>query len=452
MNKLNGRSFCLFVAFSGMMAVNNLSGDVIYQESGGRVVGEGEYYSWRTYEGAASNSWYVVPDESAGAGTFTNARNNAFIQSLPDNGIGGSPMVPPSVSYQMEIYTPGTYRLYLRWGCNISVGGGGNSDSIFVDIEELKDGTAGSYSSPSNQIPDWHELTGIGDAGDDFAVNPWRSWGAAEADVAGAAGRNADWVIPEAGIYTLRISQREDGSAMDAFVFQRTSLSVPTGDGPVMSSLQKTRYMTNAVHDTYIRRDNGTNPLQGTNTFMYVKNDTSIENSNLDRQTYLRFDISHLPDPPEGLSITNVALNIDLIDEGIGTNHQIYVAVIDEDATAEHFDELTLSTSVNSPSSNDVFTSANDEAVNQSKIYGGAPVGSFTISSSLQNKTITFSSRALLHAVQEDTDGVLSLVLYRTMDHSSTDRFASKEHETLRPPCLDVVYGNPIAGTVILIM
>ena len=43
------------------------------------------------------------------------------------------------------------------------------------------------------------------------------------------------WVINDPGIYTLRFSQREDGSAVDAFVFQLSNLPPPTGTGPPQS-------------------------------------------------------------------------------------------------------------------------------------------------------------------------------------------------------------------------
>lgn len=43
-----------------------------------------------------------------------------------------------------------------------------------------------------------------------------------------------------------------------------------------------------------------------------------------------------------GMALTNASLSIDLIAEGIGTNHTIYVAAIAENATAEMFAESNL--------------------------------------------------------------------------------------------------------------
>lgn len=102
----------------GVVALDYVSADVTYYEKDGMVVGEGEIYSSRTYKlssvNTVSNSWYIMLDEDVGAGSITNARRGAYIQALPDNGVGGSPNGPPEITDKMYISTPGTYRLYLR--------------------------------------------------------------------------------------------------------------------------------------------------------------------------------------------------------------------------------------------------------------------------------------------------------------------------------------------------
>lgn len=200
---------------------------VIYQESGGMVVGEGEIFSNRVPASQGDN-WLIVTDEDPGAGTINGARGDGrYVQSLPDQaGNGGGPNNPPEIQYQMKIDTPGTYKLYLRWGNNQNVGGGGNSDSIFVDVMELKDGTG----SP-NAIADWYELEG------NSGTFRWDGGGEAEVNSAGAANNDITWDILTAGLYTLRITQREDGSAVDAWAFMLDNLPAPTGDGPAMSQL-----------------------------------------------------------------------------------------------------------------------------------------------------------------------------------------------------------------------
>ena len=148
----------------------------------------------------------------------------------------------------------------------------------------------------------------------------------------------------------------------------------------------------------------------------------------------------------EKMVLTNATFKIDLVNEGSGTNHAIYVAVIAEEAAAENFSETNLW-----PGVNDVWDDTVDEAVDVSKIYGGAPVGSFDVSTNLENKTVGFSTRALLEAVRADTDGVLSLALYRTFDGPQGDDLSSKENTAKFPPRLEVSFRRGQPGSFIFL-
>ena len=454
----NSCFFCLtsLAILTVALIADSVTAEIVYHEKDGVVSGEAELYSGRNHyiSGSITNGWLVVPNESDSAGTFTNARGDSFIQCLPDDRSGGGgPLVTPEISYKMKICEPGTYRVYLRWECNKSAGsgetGGGNSDSIFVDLVEFKDGIINpdTYGSSTNAIADWYEFVQNDDG--DFSTNPWQSSCRAEENDGGASGHYAEWVISTQGVYTLRFTQREDGAAVDSFVFQKSSLSAPTGDGPAVSSFEQTRIYSEVLHDTYIRR-NDTNALHGAETSMLLKNDTSSGPAGYDRTIYLRFDISELSDFADAVP-TNATMQIYLTNEGTSTNHNIYVAVIAEDATAETFDEMTLWPSADPPSNNDVFTGATDEGVDFSQIYDGAPVGSFEISSTNENKTISFSSPQFLKAIRDDTDGVLSMVLYRTFDNSNTDSFVSKENATYPAPNIEVNFWYPAMGTMIIV-
>ncbi|MBM4032762.1 MAG: LamG domain-containing protein [Planctomycetes bacterium] len=112
-------------------------------EQSGQVVVEAESYRSRTTEG--THNWLVIPDESAPAGPLvTNARGGKYVQCLPDIAGGGSPTNPPSISYDIVVNTPGQYRLYLRWDGNATNSTTqGQSDSIFVDVAQFKDGAGG---------------------------------------------------------------------------------------------------------------------------------------------------------------------------------------------------------------------------------------------------------------------------------------------------------------------
>jgi len=205
-------------------------------ETGGQVVGEAELFSYRT-SNAGEIAWSIRPTETggttpqAGGPIIANARGGEYIQSLPDEDStgGGGHLDEPGAFYQMLITTPGTYRLYVRWdGNNTSSGTRGASDSLFADIVELKDGPGGS-------IADWYEMTQ--DVNANFASPAWDAGGGAEQDQAGASNNPMVWDIPSVGHYTLRFTVREDGSAIDAWVFQLSNLPAPTGTGPAASRL-----------------------------------------------------------------------------------------------------------------------------------------------------------------------------------------------------------------------
>ena len=209
-------------SIASIWLVSTAFGQPAYIESGGVVVGEAEQFNARTSM-AGDAAWTVVPDEGASIGdTFENFRGTGFVQTQP-NGAGGlGATMAPSIDYRMSISTPGTYQLYLRWD-----GYDGGSDSLFADIIELTDG-------PGGTIADWYEYAGHSD--DNFATTPWEGTAGFETNNAGGTPKvPAVFDIASEGVYTLRVSQREDGVAFDSFVFQLDNLAAPTGIGPPVS-------------------------------------------------------------------------------------------------------------------------------------------------------------------------------------------------------------------------
>lgn len=208
------------------------SASLTYIEAGGQVVGEAEIFSDRTTN-LNQQTWVIKPTENSGttAGDggpiIANARGGAYVQSLPDFVGGSTPTADPTITYHMSITTTGTYQLYTRWEGNTA--NAGASDSLFADIVELKDGAGGT-------IADWYEMTQP--VNGDFASPAWDAGGGFEQNQASASNNPMTWEITSPGIYTLRYSVREDGSAIDAWVFQLASLNAPTGDGPAISQIQ----------------------------------------------------------------------------------------------------------------------------------------------------------------------------------------------------------------------
>jgi len=192
----------------------------VFVESGGRVVFEAERFSSRT--AGPNHEWLVVPEEAPGDPfEFANYRGEGYAQILPELGLGGVPLEPPFADYTVGITTAGEYQLHVRWDGSSSV-----NDSLYASIVELKDGDGGS-------VADWYRYSRDQLSPDgDFATSPWQ--GEAGFELTNVAGGDVDavWNIDTPGVYTIRLDLREDGAAVDALVFQLSSLSAPVGDGP----------------------------------------------------------------------------------------------------------------------------------------------------------------------------------------------------------------------------
>jgi fibronectin-binding autotransporter adhesin len=215
---------------SGDIQFNGDVGGATFVESDGVVSGEAERYASRLIS-AAGGVWKLAPDEVLpvdSAVPIGNPTGGQYVQSLPDIGAGGLvPMQPPSILYPMLITNTGTYRLFLRSEADTP---GGNADSIFVDIVELKDGTGGT-------IADWY-VTPTASADQNFGSGTiWQGSGTTESTGSPSTSNQLTWNITAPGIYTLRIVPREDGAAVDKFVFQRTTATAPTGSGPAESAM-----------------------------------------------------------------------------------------------------------------------------------------------------------------------------------------------------------------------
>lgn len=204
----------------------NVSGGITsYYDAVSRVVvGEGEFFTARLNNG--SDNFEIISVETApfpGAAPFSNSRGLGYVQVLPDGGTGSlaPPNGPPAVDYRIRITQADTYRLFLR-----TVGFDGGSDSIYATIVERQDGPGA--------VPDYYRILTGGNS--NFATVPWETTGAVETTALSGAEVPMTWALTP-GEYTLRIVNREDGVAVDAFVLQASSLAAPTGVGPAANGL-----------------------------------------------------------------------------------------------------------------------------------------------------------------------------------------------------------------------
>lgn len=426
------------------------TGGIVYLERNGVVVGEAEAFSARAAAANGTN-WLVVPDEDAGAGPFvSNARDRKYVQSLPDNQSPGGPMNDPSVRYEMHINTPGTYRLYMRWdGNNTNSTTRGQSDSIFADVVELKDGAGGT-------VADWYELSEP--VNGNFASPAWDGGGGFEQNQAGASGNPMTWDIATPGTYTLRFAQREDGSAVDAFVLQRSNLPGPAGYGPppslTIGGPAACALDLKADADAYVRLGGGQNDDHfGTSTQLFVKDSGAGSTT---RKGYLRFDVSGVPnrildaqlqlevtlnnnggsplDPTPKEYVVNVfGLNDGVNDAWVETNSQQNVS----GPTPPN--PLTWE---NAPGNN---TANNDLIAGDVTLLGQFVVPAINPDQSNDPVIVSFSNfqsdtpDGFADFLNADQDGLVTLILTRE-GGSNNLGFASREHATALGPTLLVGY------------
>lgn len=192
-----------------------------FTESGGRVVVEGEMFH-------SATGWVALPEGTVSThqtnGTpyqFANVRGWGYVQAPDSSGIvTGTGASASAVDYRFTVTQSGTYRLIPRKN-----GYDEASDSAFFSIVELKDGAGGNA--------DWYEFTSGGSFGGSDGNFRWdNSGGGFEETGAGDSNGPPLWNLTAGQTYTMRVTAREDGVAVDAWMLQLDGMAAPTGLGP----------------------------------------------------------------------------------------------------------------------------------------------------------------------------------------------------------------------------
>ncbi|MDB6040315.1 MAG: putative vgr-related protein [Verrucomicrobiales bacterium] len=240
------------VVTSGTDVLTSRAGHLIvrpgqFLEIDGQAVIEAEHYTSKV-DGSGGAPFLIVPDEApfTAGGTnesYLNARADKFIQGQPD--IGGNKGndvslvgTAPYVDYSVKITTVGEYQLYLR-----VIGWDGSSDSLYAEL--LSDNQR--LPAPN---PGWYRYGGLLPAvlPLDFSQlrnNPtdptpvgWTGYAAPEHVDGTDADVPAVFTISNPGTYTVRLSQREDGTSVDTLILQLSSMTPPTDPGPSESGFE----------------------------------------------------------------------------------------------------------------------------------------------------------------------------------------------------------------------
>jgi hypothetical protein len=256
------RSICIASAILGLSCFTGTA--AVYKESGGIVVIDAIHFDYRNFEftdAPVPHHFHIVPDED-GVNTaahpwgdthspdFANSRSGKYLQILPDAGANNGNCTtcpnenvgfPPYAEYKIQITTVGQYQLYLR-----QIGWDGASDSFFAQILEFAPPGPGPNFyrfAPNPDTPDFNALRNI--PFDTTTENQgWSGYAEAAPVVNGgdnSAEKPALYNITTPGLYTIRMSMREDGSAIDALILQLASMPVPgPGNGPAESAISTT--------------------------------------------------------------------------------------------------------------------------------------------------------------------------------------------------------------------
>jgi len=151
--------------------------------------------------------------------------------TCPNENVG----FPPYAEYKVNITNTGTYQLYLR-----QVGHDGSSDSFFAQILEFAPPGPGPNFYRYAPDPDGADFAALENIPGDgtTADQGWSGYAAPAPRVDGGGGEvKALYNITTPGLYTIRLSQREDGAAVDGIILQLASLPPPTNPGPAESAI-----------------------------------------------------------------------------------------------------------------------------------------------------------------------------------------------------------------------
>ncbi len=188
---------------------------------------EAEAFTSRNNEPAQGN-WVKVASKTnliqdceqegeAAVTTPGDARQGTYLLAVGKNAVGapGSDEYDsPTVDYKVNVITPGTYRLYLRWA-----GKDDNTDSVYAMLIAEK---GDSPKGPEFFLYHGRSLKYYGGW-------VWDSIGLKDQTRCAFGGRGevAEWEIATPGIYTIRLGCREQGTAIDSLVFQTKDLPSP---------------------------------------------------------------------------------------------------------------------------------------------------------------------------------------------------------------------------------
>lgn len=288
-NVLSSQKIPSVLLYTDNSLLNNGVRDITnpYTEVNGVIDIEAEEYHSKSNNPA--ERWEIFSEGSGNQGDVFTGSNGSFLQVVPDDGgVNGWPN-DAYVDYLFYVPESARYHFYAKW-----TGKGDGSDSIYYNVREIEE------SIWSNSFSRWyqdsgHETMNFNDYGYD-------GLGSAEVNARTVDQNPIYFDFPSSGYYTLRISSREDGAAIDAMRFVRESYD-STEDGPPTAVNDSFNFRVGTSsrlnvlsNDTGIFDLNSfqivTQPRQGSLTVNYDGSLDYIHNGSSDLEDVFRYSIS----------------------------------------------------------------------------------------------------------------------------------------------------------------
>lgn len=233
-----------------------------YLESNGLITIEAEDYH---HKGSNSSDQWTLYSEGTGDGAAFTGSNGSFLQVVPDDGTQTNWNEGAYVDYLIYVPESARYQFRAKWsGHNTS------SDSIFYSVREIDEliwsnSFSRWYQDSSNSTSNFGDYDGFGEA---------------EVNAATVAQNQIHFDFPESGYYTLRISAREDGAAIDSMQLERTNYNEVNEGTPI------------ANNDSYTVRKSGSSKLNILNndTGNYLLNSLQVTSSPVNGTISINYD------------------------------------------------------------------------------------------------------------------------------------------------------------------
>jgi hypothetical protein len=200
--------------------------------------------------------------------------------------------------------------------------------------------------------------------------------------------------------------------------------------------------------DTHVSLDGSGPHGSATELAVKLKRDTVTNESYNAVATVMRFQIN----PTDRATDAALYLDLSTFDEALSCDFRIW-GLGETTVVAETFEEESAKWSTFNAIINDTAVGVNTSQY-WPLIFDGNPatpdrdpLGTITLTQADLNKTVRFSSSALVDFINNDNDGVVTLIVTRVLRSNSFDTaFASKEHPTLSGPRLFIQAGATIGA------